>query len=104
MDSNGKERWRLEGYLSKQEFWINLDMGLARVDFMNKHWADAEKRYTTILERHPDSKFAPEALYYQGVCHYKAVNDHTALTKTAEIFTKKYQDSVWAMKSVPWLH
>jgi TolA-binding protein len=102
--SNGEERWRLEGYLPKEEFWINLDMGLARAAFMNKQWADAEQRYATIIEKHPDSRFAPEAVYYRGVSNYKATNDHTVLSKVAETFTKKYQDSVWALRSIPWLH
>ena len=85
MDTSGKERWRLEGYLPKDEFRANLEMGLARVAFMNKLWADAEQRYKNILERYPASKFAPEAVYWHGVSHYKATNDHTALGDVAEI-------------------
>jgi outer membrane protein assembly factor BamD (BamD/ComL family) len=102
--SNGKERWRLEGYLPKQEFWVNLDMGLARVAFMNKQWADAEQRYAMIVEKHPDSNFAPEAVYYRGVSRYKATNDHTVLGEVGKTLTEKYQDSAWAMRSIPWLH
>jgi len=79
-------------------------MGLARVAFMNKQWADAERRYATIIEKHPDSKFAPEAVYYRGVSRYKVTNDHTVLGEVAKTFTEKYQDSNWAMRSIPWLH
>jgi TolA-binding protein len=104
MDANGKGRWRLEGYLPKEEFSANLEMGLARVAFMNKDWADAERRYTKIIEHHPDSKFAPEAVYWQGVSHYKATNDHEILSEVAETFKQKYQDSIWALKSLPWSH
>jgi TolA-binding protein len=104
MDPDGKERCRLEGYLPKEEFRANLEMGLARVAFMRKDLPDAERRYAEIVERYPDSKFAPEAVYWQGVCHYKATNDHTVLAKVASTFTEKYQDSVWALKSLPWLH
>ncbi len=102
MDSNGKERWRLEGYLTKDEFRSWLETGLARVAFMNKHWAEAEERYAAIAEKYPDSKFAPEALYWQAVSHYKATNDHTVLGKVAETFKNKYQDSLWAMRSITW--
>ena len=104
IDANGKERWRLEGYLTKDEFQAWLESGLARVAFMNKHWADAEQRYAEVSEEYPDSQFAPEALYWKAVSHYKATNDHTVLGEVAETFKNKYQDSLWAMKSLPWAH
>lgn len=104
MDENGKERWRLEGYLSKDEFRAFLEMGLARVATMKKNWAEAERIYAGVIERYPDSKFAPEAVYYRGVARYKATNDHNSLGEVAEEFTGKYQDSIWAEKSIPWRH
>lgn len=104
MDSEGNERWRIEGYLPKDEFRAQLDMGLARVAFMQKQWADAERRYATVLEHYPDSKSAPEALYWRGVSHYKATNDHTVLGELPGQFKEKYPDSLWAMKTAAWLH
>jgi len=104
VSSNGKERWRLEGYLPKEEFRVSLDMGLARVAFMNKQWVVAEEQYASIIDRHPDSTFAPEAVYYRGVSRYKPTNDHTVLGEVSKTFTEKYQDSDWAMRSIPWLH
>jgi TolA-binding protein len=74
------------------------------VSVMKKKWADAESRFEAILDRFPDSDFAPEAVYWRGVSHYKATNDHTALGDVAKTFTEKYQDSIWARKSLPWLH
>jgi len=103
MDPGGKERSRLEGYLPKDEFRTFLEMGLARVAFMRKDYADAENRYAAVLERSPNSKYAPEALFWRGVSRYSGTHDHTALGDTAKAFTENYQDSVWAMKSDPWL-
>ena len=102
LDSGGKERFRIEGYLPKEEFRAHLEMGLARVAFMNKKWAEAERRYAEILERHPDAKVAPEALYWKDVSHYKATNDHTVLGELPGQFKEKYPDSLWALKSIPW--
>ena len=102
LDSGGKERFRIEGYLSREEFRAHLEMGLARVAFMDKKWAEAERRYAEVLERYPDSKIAPEALYWKGVSHYKATNDHTVLGELPGQFKEKYPDSVWALKAVPW--
>ena len=104
LDSNGVERHRLEGYLPTDEFRAQLEMGLARVAFMSKQWADAERRYGEVLERYPNSKVAPEALYWKGVSHYKATNDHTVLGEMPEQFQQRYPDSEWALKTAAWAH
>src|SRR5215207_6384983 len=102
MDPEGEERWRLEGYLSNSEFRAFLEMGLARVAFMRKDWTTAERRYTSVADGHPHSKFAPEAVYYRGVSRYSASHDSAELAAVAATFAGKYQDSIWAMKSLPW--
>lgn len=104
MDPNGEERWRLEGYLPKEDFRACLTTGLGRVAFMQKNWSEAERRYAEVVEHYPDSKYAAEAVYWQAVSRYKATNDHEVLGAVAETFKQKYQDSVWALKSLPWLH
>ena len=104
LDSNGKERFRIEGYLPKDEFRAQLELALARVAFMSKDWADAERRYTEVLEHYPDSTAGPEALYWKGVSHYKATNDHTVLGELPGQFDEKYPDSSWALKTAAWVH
>lgn len=104
LDSNGDETYRNEGYLPKEEFRAQLELGLARVAFMNKDWKDAERRYAEVLDRYPNSKAAPEALYWKGVSHYKGTNDHTVLGQLAEEFRQKYTDSIWALKTLAWVH
>jgi outer membrane protein assembly factor BamD (BamD/ComL family) len=104
LDPNGTERQRLEGYLPKDEFRAQLEMGLARLAFMNKDWANAERRYSAVLDHFPNSKAAPEALYWKGVSHYKATNDHTVLGELPGQFEQKYPESVWALKTAAWVH
>jgi len=104
LDPNGKERVRIEGYLPKDEFRAQLELALARVSFMSKNWKDAERRYTEVLERYPESKAAPEALYWKGVSRYKATNDHTVLGELPGQFQQKYPDSEWALKTAAWVH
>jgi Tetratricopeptide repeat len=104
LDPKGVERFRLEGYLPKDEFRAQLELGLARVAFMSKNWADAERRYAEVLERYPNSQAAPEALYWEGVSHYKATNDHTVLGQLPEQFKQRYPDSAWALKALGWVH
>ncbi len=102
LDPSGKERWRIEGYLPKEEFRAQLELGLARVAFMQKKWPEAERRYDEILKRYPGSKAAPEALYWRGASRYSATHDHRALDELRGEFQRRYPDSAWAMKTVAW--
>ena len=104
LDSDGVERSRLEGYLPQEEFRAHLEMGLARVAFTHKRWADAERMYARVVEQYPDTKVAPEAVYWRGVSHYKATNDHTVLGELPGQFKEKYPDSAWALKASVWSH
>ncbi len=99
---DGKERWRIEGYLPKDEFRAQLELGLARVAFVQKQWGEAERRYGEVLAHHPRSSAAPEALYWQGVTRYSASRDHTVLGALAREFKDRYPESVWALKTVAW--
>lgn len=104
LDSHGTERHRIEGYLPRDEFRAQLELGLARIAFMNKNWSDAERRYTSVLDRFPNSQAAPEALYWKGVSRYKATNDHTVLGALPEQFRQRYPNSLWALKTAAWEH
>ena len=102
LDAEGEERTRNEGYLTREEFRAWLEMGLARIAFMHKKWDEAEKRYAQVVERYPDTAAAPEAVYWRGVSHYKATNDHTVLGEVASTLARRYPDSVWALKASVW--
>jgi TolA-binding protein len=104
LDSNGNERFRIDGYLPREEFRAQLELGLARIAFMSKRFADAERLYASVLDRFPNTQAAPEALYWKGVSHYKATNDHTVLGELPEQFRQKYPSSVWALKTAAWEH
>jgi TolA-binding protein len=104
LDSNGKERFRIEGYLPQEEFRAQLELALSRIAFMSKQFAEAEKRYSAVLDRYPNTQAAPEALYWKGVSHYKATNDHTVLGELPEQFRQKYPNSSWALKTAAWEH
>jgi outer membrane protein assembly factor BamD (BamD/ComL family) len=103
MDPNGEERWRLEGYLPKDDFQAYLKLGLARVAFMKKDWAAAESHFAKVAEDHPNSKFVPEAVYYKGVSRYSASHDGGELANTAAVLNDKYQGNEWQLRSLPWL-
>jgi len=89
--------------LPVEEFRAQLELGLARVAFMSKDWAEAERRYGEVIERYPDTNAAADALYWQGVTHYKRTNDHTVLGQLPAELQQKYPDSLAALKSGAWV-
>ena len=104
MDSDGLERYRIEGYLPKDWFHARLEMALARVDFMKKKFANAEDRYMEVIEKFAATGVVPEAIYWRAVCRYKATNDHTVLGPAAEELSRRYSGDEWTLKSGPWAH
>ncbi len=103
LDSDGKERQRIEGYLPKKEFRAQLELALARLAFVDKRFTEAEKAYGNVARQYPNSAAAPEALYWEAVSHYKGTKDHTSLEAVVEKL-KKYPHSIWAEKAIPWAH
>jgi hypothetical protein len=103
LDSEGKERVRLEGYLPRYHFVAALETGLGRIALVHKKYADAERWYNDVVMRFEDSHSAPGAMYWRAVVRYKASNDHTILGKVAEELRSTYPSSVWASKAIPWL-
>jgi TolA-binding protein len=103
LDSDGKERVRLEGYLPRNDFTAALQCGLGRIAFVHKNYQDAERWYDGVISRFGQSHSAPGAMYWRAVAHYKATNDHTGLGKVAQDLRAQYPASVWAAKAIPWL-
>lgn len=103
LDPEGKERWRLEGYLPREEFRAHLEMGLARLALAKKDWVEAVTRYGAVADNYPDSKYAPQAVYYRGVSRYSGSHDGADLAATAAELKKNYEGSQWQLRSLPWL-
>ena len=72
LDSEAKEHARLEGYLPNNDFVAALMSGLGRIAFVYKKLADAKRWYGDVLARFAESSFAPEAMYWRAVAHYKS--------------------------------
>ncbi len=102
LDPDGTERYRFEGFLPADDFLAQLELGLARAAFERKQFADAERLYRRVVDEHPNSEVAPEALYWAGVSRYKATGDATALKETGLSFKKQYTNTSWAKKASVW--
>lgn len=78
-------------------------MGLARIALGRKDWAEAERRFNSVLENFAETHYAPQAVYYRGVSRYSASHDHIELETTADTLSQKYPGSEWQLRSIPWL-
>lgn len=85
-------------------FRARLEMGLGRAAFMNKRWEQAQGFFAAVAEKYPETTVAAEAIYYRGVCQYKATNDHIVLGEVAKELAEKFPNDEWTLKSLPWGH
>ena len=102
VDSDGKELYRIEGFLPAEDFLTQLQLGYGHVQFTRGHFQDAERQFRDVCEASPNSEAAAEATYWAGVARYKATNDGAALKATAQAFKDRYQNSIWAKKASIW--
>ena len=101
-DQLGTERHRLEGFLPADDFIAQLELGLGKLAFQTAHYDEAEKRFDAVYQVHPKSGAAPEGAYWGGVSRYKATNDASHLTRTADLLKQKFPESEWARKASVW--
>lgn len=103
LDSSGKERYRVEGYLPRDEFAAQIHLALGRISFMSKKWAEAEQHYNSIVNEYGKTASAAEAVYWAGVAYYKKTNDHTVLGRVGQQLAQTHADSLWAKKASVWV-
>lgn len=104
LDPNGLERYRLEGYVPRDEFRAQLELGRARLAFVEKRWQAAEEIYQGIVDTLGQTTAAPEGVYWAGVCYYKRTQDHSRLTPMAQELQRRYPGTLAAKKSLVFIH
>jgi hypothetical protein len=101
LSPRGAEVYRIEGYLPRDSFRAELEMALARVEFMGKQFQKAERWYDHIVSQHPSH--AAEAMYWRAVSRYSASHDPTPLMEVAKDLQAQQPNSVWATKASVWM-
>ncbi len=102
IDPEGVPQHRIEGFLPAEELIAQLELGLAHAAFKRGDFAEAARRFQDVSDRFAATDSAPEATYWAGVSRYKDTDDGEELIRTAEEFTRRYQDSTWAKKASVW--
>lgn len=102
LDRNGKEQYRIEGFLPADDFLAQLELGAAHEAFKNGRFDEAETRFRQIVDTLPKTEAAAEAQYWAGVSKYKGTGDGSALKATADAFKQRYADTPWAKRASVW--
>jgi hypothetical protein len=103
IDPGAEVRHRIEGFLPKDEFLAQLQLGLAHSAFSRGEFDRAAKQFEEVLARHSNSDAAAEAQYWAGVSRYKATGNGAELAETARRFGERYSNTTWAKKASVWM-
>lgn len=102
LDSDGKEHHRTVGFLAPEELIPSLLLGIAKTHFDLNELNEALTHLKRILSDCPKSSAAPEAIYLNGVCLYKSMNDAKKLKEAYERLQTEYPLSEWAKRASPY--
>lgn len=99
LDRNQKRIYWVEGWLPPAEFVAMLGVARGHYFLRGKKYTDAEPLYRAVLEQHPRSQFAAEALYYKGISRYLASNDVEELKEDWTTLQRSYPQIAWRIRS-----
>jgi thioredoxin-related protein len=91
--------YRVEGWLPPHEFTAMLMLACGHFFLKQKNFKEAASFYKEMRNKLPTSLYAPEALYFLGVCRYLESGDVEKLKKEWMKLQSFYSGSVWAVSS-----
>ncbi len=102
LDTEGIEHHRTVGFLSPEELIPSLLLGIAKSYFETDRFAEALENLERLLDGHPNSDAAAEAIYLRGVSRYKSTQDPKPLKEAYEQLAADYPSSEWTRRAYPY--
>ncbi len=102
LDAEGNEVHQVVGFLPPEEFIPTFMVAKGKWYFNAEQHADAQGMFEEVLREYPGSAAAAEAVFFLGVCRYKASHDPKPLKQAYETLTAKYPDSEWTKRAAPY--
>jgi len=102
LDTTGKEHSRTVGFIAPEEFIPTILLGIAKSYYELRLFDQAISGLEKIINTHPQSFAAPEAIYYRAVCGVKTVHDISGLKRAYERLAKEYPQSEWVKRALPY--
>ncbi|MBI4831680.1 MAG: hypothetical protein HY801_09035 [Candidatus Lindowbacteria bacterium] len=102
LGSDGNARYHMVGYMPPEELVPELALLRAMEKFDKGDFKTALQQLREVVDKHPNTSAAPQALFYIGVAGYKSTRDPKKLKETHLELKQKYPDNLWAKKSMPY--
>lgn len=102
LDAEGVEHYRSVGFLSAVELIPSLILRSGRIHFDAGDLEQGIKTLDEVIDKHPQSYAAPEAIFYRGVARYKHSDDPAFLKTAQQKLSVAYPDSEWALRAYPY--
>ena len=102
LDPEGKEHHRTVGFLPPEEFVPSGWLGIAKFHFDAGRFQEAVAALQRILEEHPGSDAAAEAIFLRGVALYKHTHEPRHLKEAYERLQREWPSSEWAKRAQPY--
>lgn len=102
LDQAGNPHHKMIGFLSAQELLPHLLLGQALAQVAHNKFKEALALLETLLQDHPRSFAAPQAVYYRAICRYRATEDPTNLRIGHETLAANYPGSEWVLRTQPY--
>jgi uncharacterized protein YyaL (SSP411 family) len=99
VDDQGKVHYRVEGYLSPEEFLAHLSLGIGKYWLNRKQFQRAKERFDEVARRHAGTDAGAEALYWLSVAQYKQSRDPAQLRLSWQRLAQEYPKSEWTTRT-----
>jgi TolA-binding protein len=102
LDQAGREHQRTVGFLDPDELIAGLLLGIAKVHMGRGQFSKARTCFDRLLKRYPQSEFAAEAVFFNGVNLYKQTYDPGDLGSIFQRLQREYPASGWCNRASPY--
>jgi hypothetical protein len=99
LSAQGQELDRWVGFLPPEAFLPRLKLAHAIATWSRGEFGQAAMILDALVAHHHRAQVAAEALYWLGVCRFKARRTFEALCEPWAQLTREFPDSEWAMKA-----
>jgi len=102
LDKQRRPHHRIIGFLPPEELIPAILLGAGKTFFETGALDRAVGLLQEVIEKHPISHAAPEAMYFKGVCQYKQTHKGDPLKQAYEMLQDKYPNTEWAKRAAPY--
>jgi len=102
LDEDRKEHHRIIGFLPPEELVPAILLGVGKTFFDTKQLDRAIELLNEVVDKHPRSHAAPEAVYFHGVSRYKQTHSGEPLKQSYNKLQAEYPETEWTKRAAPY--